>query len=194
MVVKEVKILSTREYIIIIAKKSLCLLSICMLSTSAFALKKIDVDNTNSRVSFSGEHVGMVFDGVFEKWNASLILPPESNPAIDATFFVKSAKTGDFTYDSTLPEGDWFDVNNHPVARFTSESIELSSKGYKVTGNLELRGVSKPQTFELKRDDKTLRAQFVINRLDYGIGLESDPDAEWVSRDILMELSLQLMQ
>lgn len=194
MVVKEVKITNTKEYLTSIAKKSLCLLSICMLSASAFALKQIDVDNTNSRVSFSGEHVGMVFNGVFEKWKASLILPPQSNPAIDATFYVKSAKTGDFTYDSTLPEGDWFDVNNHPVARFTSESIELSSKGYKVTGTLALRGVSKPQSFELKRDDKTLKAQFVINRLDYGIGLESDPDAEWVSQDIVMKLSLQIMQ
>jgi polyisoprenoid-binding protein YceI len=193
VVVKEVKIINTKEYISSIVKKSLCLVSICMISASAFALKKIDVDNTNSRVSFSGEHVGMVFDGVFEKWKASLILPPENNPAIDATFYVKSAKTGDFTYDSTLPEGDWFDANNHPVARFTSDSIEVSIKGYKVTGNLELRGVSKPQTFELIKDDKTLTAQFVINRLDYGIGLESDPDAEWVSQDIIMELSLQIM-
>lgn len=187
------KILINKEYIAHFAKKSLCILFICMFSASAFALKQIKVDNTNSRVSFSGEHVGMAFDGVFEKWKASLILPPESNPSIDATFYVKSAKTGDFTYDSTLPEGDWFDVNNHPIARFTSQSVEVSSNGYNVEGVLELKGVSKPQTFELKRKGKTLTAQFTINRLDYSIGLDSDPDAEWVSRDIVMNLSLQIM-
>ena len=192
MVVKKVKVLKNKEHLAFIARKSLCLLLISMFSLSTFALEQISVDNTNSKVSFSGEHVGMAFTGVFEKWQAKLILPPEANPAIDATFYVKSAKTGDFTYDSTLPEGDWFDASNHPIARFTSQSVEISTNGYSVVGFLELRGVSKPQTFDLKREGKTLTAQFTINRLDYGIGLDSDPDAEWVSRDIIMRLSLHL--
>ena len=171
---------------------SLSVLLVCFIGFSATALNNYKVDNTNSKVSFSGEHVGMKFNGVFEKWEATLVLPPAENPAIKATFQLSSAKTGDFTYDSTLPEGDWFDTENHPKGLFTSKTVEATAGGYKVTGDLELRGVSKPQSFLLKQSGKTLKAQFTINRLDYGIGLDSDPDAEWVNRDIVMTLSLQI--
>lgn len=186
------KEISNVEIVRLVVKNLLCFMLISMFSMSAFAYKQYQVDNTSSSVSFSGEHVGMTFTGVFEKWQASLILPPAAKPMIEATFYVNSAKTGDFTYDSTLPEGDWFDVDNHPIGRFTSQSIEVSSKGYKVSGILELRGVSKPQTFELIKTGETLTAQFIINRLDYSIGLDSDPDAEWVSRDIEMKLNLRI--
>lgn len=174
------------------ANKGMILLSIALFTISTLAFADNKVDNTNSKVTFSGEHVGMKFSGVFEKWQASLVLPPAANPSINAIFELTSAKTGDFTYDSTLPEGDWFDTNNHPKGRFTSQSVELVENGYKVSGNLELRGVTKPQSFMLKQAGKTLTAQFTINRLDYGIGLDSDPDAEWVSRDIVMGLKLNI--
>ena len=174
------------------ASKWFAVLLISLFSVLAFAGNEYKVDNKNSKVTFSGEHVGMVFSGVFEKWQASLVLPPSSNPAINAIFQLKSAKTGNFTYDSTLAEGDWFDTKNHAQGRFTSQSVEITSNGYKVIGNLELRGVSKPQTFVLERSGNTLKAQFTINRLDYGIGLDSDPTAEWVSRDIVIKLSLQI--
>lgn len=172
--------------------KSLSVLFICLLSASASAANNHTVDNSNSSVTFSGEHVGMTFSGIFEKWEASLVLPPAANPLIEATFYLTSAKTGDFTYDSTLPEGDWFNTEDHPTGHFTSQSVEASDNGYRVTGNLELRGVSKTQTFELKRSGDTLTADFKINRLDYSIGFDSDPDAEWVSRDIVMSLQLNI--
>jgi polyisoprenoid-binding protein YceI len=170
----------------------LALILIGFFSVSGSAANEYKVDNTNSTVTFAGEHVGMVFSGVFEKWEANIVLPPSTNPTINAMFQLKSAKTGDFTYDSTLAEGDWFDTKNHPKGRFTSQSVETTSNGYKVTGNLELRGVSKPQTFVLERSGNKLKAQFTINRLDYGIGFDSDPTAEWVSRDIVIKLSLQI--
>ena len=165
--------------------------TILLASMSVYALTAIKVDNKSSKISFSGEHVGMKFTGVFEKWDAQLVLPPQENPSITASFDLSSAKTGDFTYDSTLPEGDWFDVENHPQGSFVSSAIELVEGGYKVSGKLTLRGVSKTQTFVLRENGGKLSADFPINRLDYAIGFDSDPDAEWVSKDIIMSLKLQ---
>jgi polyisoprenoid-binding protein YceI len=169
-------------------------LFICLFiaSASVYALQSTQVDNKGSKAGFSGNHVGMQFNGEFEKWQATLVLPPQSNPSVTATFDLTSAKTGDFTYDSTLPEGDWFDVQNHPQGSFVSDTVEPVDGGYKVSGKLTLRGVSKTQTFILKQAGNKLAAEFVINRLDYAIGFESDPQAEWVDKDITINLNLGL--
>jgi polyisoprenoid-binding protein YceI len=166
--------------------------TLSMYSLAANSSEKISVDAKNSEVSFTGEHVGMQFKGVFKEWSAELVLPPAESPKITAIFKVKSAKTGDSTYDGTLPEGDWFDVKNHPEGKF--ESTEILSKGsdYAVKGSLTLRGVSAPVSFVLVRVADKLNATFDIDRLAYKIGIESDPDAEWVSRNIQMRLSLSI--
>jgi polyisoprenoid-binding protein YceI len=165
---------------------------VVLLSASVYALQSYKLDNSSSKVGFSGEHAGMKFSGRFEKWEASLVLPPQQNPQIKASFDLSSAKTGDFTYDSTLPEGDWFDVKNHPEGTFISDSVDEVEAGYEVRGELTLKGVSKPQIFTLNKTNTGLLAEFDIDRLAYGIGVESDPEAEWVSRNITISLTLRL--
>ena len=165
-------------------------MALLLSSMSAHADEPIAVDNRNSTVSFAGEHAGMTFEGVFEKWSASLILPPNDNPSIQATFDLRSAKTGDSTYDSTLPEGDWFDVENHPTGKFESSKIVKKDNNYEVSGKLSLRGESHPISFLLYSKDGKLEASFDIDRLKYKIGMDSDPDAEWVSKIIKMNMSL----
>jgi polyisoprenoid-binding protein YceI len=157
----------------------------------AFAQEKLLVSAKNSQVSFAGEHVGMTFSGIFNKWNAELILPPETSPKIIATFDIASAKTGDSTYDSTLPEGDWFDVANHPKGIFESSQIVAKDDDYEVSGTLTLRGISQPVSFLLKNSSTVLTASFNIDRLAFNIGMDSDPDAEWVSKEINMTLKLR---
>lgn len=174
--------------------KGLYCLMICVISISVYAMQSLTLDNKSSKVGFAGEHAGMKFQGVFEKWQATLVLPPAANPSVSASFELSSAKTGDFTYDSTLPEGDWFDAKNHPIGLFQSTSVELFDNDYVVSGMLTLRGVALQQTFTLKRKGNTLSAQFPINRLAYGIGVESDPDAEWVSENITLTLTLAANQ
>ncbi|MEM0909917.1 MAG: YceI family protein [Pseudomonadota bacterium] len=144
-------------------------------------------------LGFAGEHAGMTFEGKFKEWQASLVLPPSISPKIIATFQLASAETGDSTYDSTLPEGDWFDVENHPTATFESETIEaVEGDEYRVTGTLSLRGKTLPVEFMLKNNGRALTAEFVIDRLAYDIGRESDPEAEWVSQSISMNLAIPL--
>ena len=155
-------------------------------TTVAFA--ELKTNHQFGTVGFSGQHAGMDFDGKFERWQAILILPPQSNPSITATFHIDSAKTGDSIYDSTLPEFDWFDVENHPIGHFVSTNITLAKGGYQVSGDLTLKEITKPVNFMLKDSGATLSASFDINRLVYQIGLESDPDAEWVSKTISISM------
>ncbi|WP_371196130.1 YceI family protein [Glaciecola sp. SC05] len=170
-------------------KWAIALVLLVAVQTSFAEYKVSDKDGS---VGFSGEHAGMKFSGTFNKWSATLSLPsaPAEEGFIQANFSLKSAKTGDSIYDETLPEGDWFDAVNHPTGEFKSSSVLKSANGYEVKGTLSLRGKTLPASFALIRSGERLNASFVIDRLAYGIGLDSDPDAEWVSKDIQMTLDI----
>lgn len=165
-----------------------------LLLSANMAIAEYSVSNEQGTVSFSGQHAGMKFKGKFTAWNANIHLPSDENSQdtafINASFQLRSAQTGDSIYDETLPEGDWFDADNHPVGTFKSASVNKSAMGYDVLGELSLRGKSLPVNFTLIEEGDRLTASFVIDRLAYGIGFESDPDAEWVSKDIQMGLDI----
>jgi polyisoprenoid-binding protein YceI len=101
---------------------------------------------------------------------------------------MSSAKTGDSIYDSTLPEFDWFDVENHPLGSFVSNKVEITEEGYHVLGDLTIKNIAQPVSFMLIDNQYRLNANFGINRLDYKIGWESDPDADWVSKTISISM------
>ena len=166
-----------------------CFLLLCFLFVNKAWTQQV-FNNENSQVAFQGEHAGMSFEGEFKKWHANLLLSPIEQASITATFYLKHAKTGDFMYDTTLLEGDWFDTENNPTGEFNSTEITQNGDVYEIKGTLTLRGITNPVAFELNENDKQYTAEFFINRLDYKIGLESDPDAEWVSRDIKLTLDL----
>jgi polyisoprenoid-binding protein YceI len=161
----------------------------CLVVLNAHA--EIKSSHQSGNVTFSGQHAGMNFEGNFERWEATLILPPQNNPSITATFYMGYAKTGDSIYDSTLPEFDWFDVENHPQGKFVSTQISITEDGYRVWGDLTLKNITNPANFMLVDDGDKLRASFDINRLAYQIGTESDPEAEWVSKTISISMLIK---
>ncbi|NCY25576.1 MAG: YceI family protein, partial [Alphaproteobacteria bacterium] len=122
--------------------------------------------------------------------------PAESRIAV--TIDTGSAKTGDAMYDGTLPSPDWFDVKNHKKASFLSTSVSRSQNGsYIAYGDLSIRGKTKtvhfPFTLEQPENGATTRTQFTLplHRLDFGIGEQSDPKAEWVDDLITVTVTLE---
>src|SRR5262249_18012830 len=80
---------------------------------------------------------------------------------------------------------DFFDVAKFPSARFVSTAIkpgsDVASMNYTVTGNLEIRGITKSVTFpasiSVAADAVTVKTEFDINRKDFGIvypGMKDD--------------------
>jgi len=157
---------------------------------SSAAAAQFESSHQSGTVAFSGQHAGMDFEGKFERWQATLVLPPQKDPSIVATFYMTSAKTGDSIYDSTLPEFDWFDIENHRIGKFVSTEIVMTEGGYQVSGELTIKAIAKAVSFLLTDNQDNLTTSFGINRLDYKIGLESDPDAEWVDKTISISMTL----
>jgi polyisoprenoid-binding protein YceI len=170
----------------VLKASSLLVACICLSTLDAYA--QLSSSHQSGTVAFSGQHAGMDFDGKFERWQATLVLPPQSNPKINATFYMESAKTGDSIYDSTLPEFDWFDVENHALGKFVSTKIVVTEGGYQVLGSLTIKDISKEVSFMLTDNKDNLSTSFGINRLEYKIGVESDPEAEWVDKTISISM------
>lgn len=155
------------------------------------------VDPAASSIQFSGTHAGQKFTGRFEKWNAAIVFDPSALEASKATVTVEtgSAKTGDRTYDASLPQEEWFNVKGFPNAVFQTQSIRaLGGDQYEADATLTIKGVSLPVTlpFTLKIDGAkaTMQGTATLDRIARQIGLKSDPNAEWVSKDITVSVSL----
>jgi polyisoprenoid-binding protein YceI len=139
------------------------------------------VDTAHSSVSFAVRHL-MVSKvrGSFKDFSAEIVTA--DNPldsTVTATVQMGSIDTRDEGRDQHLRTNDFFDVEHFPTMTFTSTKIEGSGSDYKVAGDLTIRGVTRPVTFDLEvngvqRDPwgKT-RAGFTlsgsINRKDWGM-------------------------
>lgn len=151
------------------------------------------VDEKTSSIGFSGTHAGSQFSGKFNKWDARLDIDPKNltESCIEANFDITSAATGNAMYDGTLPTADWFNSKAHPKGRFVSTAITANKDGsYTAEGKLTLRGVTQPTKFNFNLTEQGFLSQGVItlDRIAYSIGKESDSKAQWVSKDISVQI------
>jgi polyisoprenoid-binding protein YceI len=174
-----------------------------LLALAAFALPAHagawNVVPAGSKIAFAGEHAGNAFKGVFEKWDAVIRFDPAdlSGSKATVTIALASAKTGDTTYDKTLPSADWFDVAKGPSAVF--ETTAFRTKGgdaFEADATLSIRGAKVPVvfafTFKPAGDTATLAGKATLKRVDFGIGKGSDASGAWVSLDIPVDVTVAL--
>ena len=110
------------------------------------------LDTAHSSVGFTVRHM-MVSKvrGRFGDFSADIVTaenPLEST--LTATVQMASIDTGDEGRDGHLRTNDFFDIEEHPTMTFTSTGITGSGTDYEVTGDLTIKGVTKPVTFDLE--------------------------------------------
>ena len=154
-------------------------------------------DPAHSTVGFQVRHM-MISNvkGSFDKFAATV----EGNPAdpstakISATIEVATVNTREPKRDDHLRSGDFFDAAKFPQMTFTSTKVEkVSATQAKVTGNLTLRGVTKPVTLDVEYTApvKSPWGQTVvganatgkINRQDFGVAWNKAVEAGPVVSD-----------
>ena len=152
-----------------------------------------------SKIAFSGEHAGNKFKGTFEKWDAAIAFDPADLAGSKAavTIALASARTGDATYDKTLPTVDWFDLAKGPTGVFETAAFRAKSgDDYEADGTLSIRGFKIPVTlaftFKASGDTATLTGKTQLKRLDFAIGKGSDDSGAWVSLVIPVDIAIAL--
>jgi polyisoprenoid-binding protein YceI len=191
-------------------KKILSFAVVALLSTSAFAQSKWSVDPVHSNVRFTVPHLVISeVEGSFKKFNGSFTASKAdfTDAAINFTIDVNSIDTDNEARDKHLKADDFFNAEQFPTASFKSTSFKkVSGNKYKLAGNLTIRNVTKPITFDVVYGGTAkdgygntkagFKATTVINRFDYGLKWNALTEAggATVGQDITLDLKLQFAQ
>jgi len=110
------------------------------------------VDPSHSEVGFSVRHMLISkVKGKFEKFDATFVTG--ENPLdtkVTASADVASVNTNDKNRDGHLSTNDFFDAPTHPELTFVSTGVRKEGGDYKVDGDLTIKGVTKPVTFDFE--------------------------------------------
>jgi len=168
------------------------------------------IDPAHSEIGFKVKHLVIsTVSGKFSSFEGKLEGDPEdlANGKISFSADIDSISTGNEQRDGHLKSADFFDAANHPKLIFKSTSIEKSSDTeYKVTGDMAIRGTTKPVTLHVEFGGvhNDLYGQTVtgfeitgkIKRLEYGLTWNAVTEAGGVvvSDDVKLVINAELVK
>ena len=112
--------------------------------------------------------------GVFREVNGSGTVSPDGTATGTLLVAAASIDTQNTKRDTHLRSADFFDSDNHPDISFTADDIRPSGQGVAVTGELTVRGRTRPLSFDATASvpgdgEVWLDAEVRVNRADFGI-------------------------
>ena len=174
--------------------------------TSAFSTKWT-IDKVHSNVRFSVSHLVVSdVEGSFKSFDGSLENSKDdfSDAKINFTVDVSSISTDNEMRDNHLKSDDFFNAAKFPQITFSSTSFQpLGNNKYKLTGNLTIRDVTKPVSFDVSYGGQVnamggthigFKAKTTINRLDYNLKWDKTTEAGGlvVGHDIDITINVDL--
>lgn len=145
-------------------------------SDTAFSGELKQIDKSKSVISFVGKSNVINHEGKFTDYSATVTLDKETPADLEKASIVAEIDITTVVVDAAglqghLQKEDFFSTESYPKATFVSTGIV--SKGanlYDVSGDLTIKGVTKPITFTAEITDDYLSAQYDLPRADFGIG------------------------
>lgn len=113
-----------------------------------------NVDPMHSRVGFAVKHLVIsTVRGEFKKYEGKVVLDDAdlTKSTVEATIDPATIDTGVADRDGHLRSPDFFDVAKNPTVTFKSTKVAAAGPGkLAVTGDLTLRGVTKPVVLDVE--------------------------------------------
>jgi polyisoprenoid-binding protein YceI len=170
--------------------------------TTAVPTGTWNLDPVHSSIGFAVQHSGvMTFRGDFAEYSAALV-----DGTLEGTAKVASVRVDDPNLTAHLQSPDFFDAERNPELRFVSRSIERDGDTVSISGDLTLRGetrpvelagsISGPITDGYGNERLGLDVETTVNRRDYGIDWGADlPSGEpMLADDVTITASLALVR
>jgi len=177
-------------------------LVVCAASAQA-APETYVIDNSQTSSQFSYRYLGLAYQTHrFEKISGKVVLDQAARTgsaevSIDAT----SVNTGHTLLNEQMQSEDFFDTANYPAITFKSRSMTLDGEQPSLSGELTIKGVTRPVTLAVTRfqcaQDPTFGADtcgatatLTVKRSDFNMGKY----AFLVSDDITLNLALRAVK
>lgn len=108
------------------------------------------IDTVHSQLGFGVRHLGIsTVRGTFDRFSGTLTVGEGlagTSVAVEAE--MASINSGNSMRDEHVHGEGFLDVANHPRMSFRTTSIAEAAGGYAMTGDLTIRGVTVPVTFQ----------------------------------------------
>jgi len=144
------------------------------------------LDAAHTRLGFSARHAMVTtVRGFFKEFEgtAHVDVANPGNSKVSLKIDTASVDTGNADRDGHLLSGDFFENGANPYITFESTKVEFDGETWEITGDLTIKGVTKPVTvpFELTGSAKdpfgNTRVGFegatTINRSDWGLNFNA---------------------
>lgn len=159
-------------------------------STASIAQSNWAVDPVHSKVTFNVSHMMISdVDGYFKIFDGQMTASKEdfTDAVISFTIDAGSINTDNEKRDGHLKSDDFFATEKYPKITFKSTSFKkVSGNKYLLTGNLTIRDVTKPVTFDVTYNGTAVnpykmtvagfKATGSINRFDYKLKFDAKMD------------------
>lgn len=139
------------------------------------------IDPVHTHIGFVIKHM-MVSKvrGHFGSFTGQIITADEpANSSATLSIEATSIDTDNAMRDDHIRSADFFDAENHPTITFTSTGVSRDGDDYLLTGDLTIRGVTKPVTLTVETPEfgqtpqggtkAGFSATAEINRTDFGV-------------------------
>ena len=160
------------------------------------------IDPAHSEIGFTVRHLGLSkVRGRFNSFSGTATIADDlTASSVSATIELSSVDTNNEMRDGHLQSADFFNAEENPTMTFVSSGVTQSS----LTGDLTIRGITKPVTLDLSYNGVAVdaydatRAGFSANgqisRSDFGIEFNAPLgiDGMLVSDKVTIELEIQV--
>jgi polyisoprenoid-binding protein YceI len=168
------------------------------------------IDPTHSTAEFKVRHL-MVANvrGHFSGVTGTVVVDPGApqNSRVDATIDASTVHTRDEQRDTHLKSADFLDVEKHPTITFVSKKITGADGEWKVTGDLNIHGVTKEVTLDVEGPSPEVKdpwgnvktgatATTKISRKDFGMvfNMALETGGVMVGDEVTITLELELLR
>jgi polyisoprenoid-binding protein YceI len=168
------------------------------------------LDPSHTRIGFVARHAMVTkVRGAFNEFEGSGYLDGDNpaNSKVSVRIQAKSIDTRNEQRDGHLRSNDFFDMENYPEITFEStEARQLDDTGFQLTGDLTIKGVTKPVTVDFTFEGATIdpwgnqRIGFdgstTINRKDWGVTWNAPLEAGGVlvSEKVTLEFEISAVK
>jgi polyisoprenoid-binding protein YceI len=153
-----------------------------MTTTAAAVATSWKIDPSHSHAEFAVRHLMIsTVKGRFAEVTGTLT-GDDADPdraSIELTIPVAGIDTREERRDAHLRSADFFDADHHPAITFRSSKIVKAGPGFTVTGDLTIRGVTRPVTLLVETGGRVrdpwgserlgFSATTRLNRKDFGL-------------------------
>ncbi len=168
------------------------------------------IDPSHSRIGFAARHAMVAkVRGSFNDFEGSGYFDAEdpTKSHLELTIKAASIDTRNAERDAHLRSNDFFSMDEYPEIKFVSTKVEpAGGQTYRVTGDLTIKGVTKPVTIDLEYTGEAtdpygnerigFEGSTTINRKDWGVAwnVALEAGGMLVSENVTIEVEVSAIR